>query len=151
MDRNAKILLCASLAGIVLILVTMSLAAATLGIVNSRLKETTTTITPPPSTTAVTTNSPSFNSTYVESLQISDVMKHLNELQTIATNANGNRAINTRGFNETLDYIYNSLTLNTNFRLQKSFFYLRNFVPAGNPILLTSIGGVERNRTYSTT
>ncbi|CAF1165161.1 unnamed protein product [Adineta steineri] len=165
MERSAKVLLCAILAGIVLILVSVGLAAATLAIVSSRLKETTTTITPtpsstitttitpppPPTITTTTTNSPSFNSTYVESIHISDVMKHLNELQTIATNANGNRAINTRGFNETLDYIYNSLTLNTNFRLQKSFFYLRNFVPAGNPILLTSIGGVERNRTYSTT
>ncbi|CAF1550591.1 unnamed protein product [Adineta steineri] len=139
MERSAKVLLYAILAGIVLILVSVGLAAATLAIVNSRLKETTTTDAPP------------FNSKYVESLQFSDVMKHLNELQTIATGANGNRAINTRGFNQTLDYIYNSLTLNTNFKLQKSFFYLRNFVPAGNPILLTSISGVERNRTYSTT
>ncbi|CAF1094268.1 unnamed protein product [Adineta ricciae] len=137
-DKRSKFLLPAVIVSVLLVLITIGLTAATLVIVNSRLKE------------SAITSTPSLNSAYAESVKITDVMTHLNEFQRIATGANGNRAINTLGFNQTLDYITNSLSSHTNFQVQKSFFYLRNFILAGNPILLTSIAGVVKNRTYST-
>jgi len=139
MTKPSKLLLTSIGVGILLIVATVALAAATLAIVTTRLKETTTTTTP------------SLNSEYAESIKISDVMTHLNELQRIATGASGTRAINTPGFNQTLDYISNYLSTYTNFNVARSYFYLRNFVLGGNPILLTSINGTITNRTFSTT
>ncbi|CAF4156226.1 unnamed protein product [Rotaria sordida] len=76
-------------------------------------------------------------------------MIHLNELQNIATNTGGNRAINTIGFNQTLDYINNYLSSHTNFKVATNYFYLRNFILASNPILITSINGTTINRLLS--
>jgi Zn-dependent M28 family amino/carboxypeptidase len=141
--------------GIFLILATLAVAAATLAIVNIRLKGTTTTATTTTITTTTTTtitattSKQSLGSEYAEAIQISDVMKHLNELQRIATAQNNTRAINTPGFNQTLDYIYNSLSSSTNFKVVTSYFNLRNFIIAGNPTLITSINGVTNNRTFS--
>jgi hypothetical protein len=139
MDKPVKFLLPVIGIGIILILVTLALAAATLAIVDNRLKE----------TTITTTNQPSLGSEYAESIKISDVMTHLNDLQRIATNNNGNRAFNTLGFNQTLDYIYDSLSISTNFKVAKSFFDLRNFALTSDPILLTSINGEIKYRTFS--
>jgi hypothetical protein len=177
MTKPSKLLLTSIGVGILLIVATLALAAATLVIVTSRLKETTTAvttttaaaaittttaaaavttttaaaaITTTTAAAAVTTTTPSLNSEYAQSIKISDVMTHLNQLQRIATGASGTRAINTPGFNQTLDYIYNYLSTYTNFKLARSYFYLRNFVLGGNPILLTSINGVTMNRTFST-
>jgi hypothetical protein len=77
-------------------------------------------------------------------------MSHLNELQRIATASNGTRAINTPGFNGTLDYITNYLTANTNYKVTQSFFFVRDFAISTNPILISSINGVTKNYTYST-
>ena len=101
----------------------------------------TTVITPTPTTTAV----PSM----VNSIQINETMTHLKELQRIADISNGNRAVNTIGFNRTLDYIYTSLTSNTDFNVSRAFFYVRNFVPGSNQVFVTSINGSVQNRTYS--
>jgi hypothetical protein len=141
MEKRIRLLLPLIGVGIFLILATLALAAATLAIVNIRLKTTTTT---------TSENKQSFDSEYVESIKIADVMTHLNELQRIANTANGTRAINTPGFNQTLDYITNYLTFNTNLKVSRSYFSLRNFVLASNPILLTSINGDINNRTLST-
>ncbi|CAF1281330.1 unnamed protein product [Rotaria sordida] len=122
--------------GIILILVTLALAAATLGVVVNRLKD-------------KPIDRPSLDSEYAESIQISDIMMHLNELQNIATNTGGNRAINTIGFNQTLDYINNYLSSHTNFKVATNYFYLRNFILASNPILITSINGTTINRLLS--
>ena len=124
---------------IILILVTLALCAATLAIVNNRLKETT-----PPTTT--TTN---LGSAYAESIKISDVMTHLNEFQRIATSFNGTRAVNKPGFNGTLDYIYNYVSSYTNFKLGRSYFNVRYFNLGANPILLVSINETITNRTFS--
>jgi hypothetical protein len=83
------------------------------------------------------------------SIHIEEVMSHLNELQRIAISSNGTRVINTPGFNGTLDYISNYLTANTNYKVTKAFFFLRDFALANNPILTSSIGGVITNYTYS--
>jgi hypothetical protein len=88
--------------------------------------------------------------TLLGNITIQDVMRHLNELQNISTAENGTRAIHTSGFNRTLDYITNTLKANTNFNITTSFFPVREFVLARNPILLSSINGTIRNYTYST-
>ncbi|CAF3566689.1 unnamed protein product [Rotaria socialis] len=85
-----------------------------------------------------------------ESIRIDEVMTYLNELQHIATAFNGTRAVNTPGFNSTLDYIVNYLTANTNYKVNKNFFYMRDFSLANNPVLISSINGVKKNYTYST-
>ncbi|CAF3316472.1 unnamed protein product [Rotaria sp. Silwood2] len=136
-NKRVKSLLIAICIAIILTLVTLALAAATLGVVVNRLKST-------------TTDNLSLGSQYAESIEISDVMMHLNELQNIATNANGTRAINTLGFNRTLDYINNYLSSHTNFKAATDYFYLRNFVIGSNPSLMTSINGVTVNRIFST-
>ncbi|CAF0912289.1 unnamed protein product [Rotaria sp. Silwood1] len=84
------------------------------------------------------------------SIRIDEVMSYLNELQRIATANNGTRAVNTPGFNATLNYIENYLTANTNYKITKTFFFLRDFVLASNPILISSINGAKKNYTYST-
>jgi aminopeptidase Y len=125
--------------GIILMIVVLGLAAATLVIVDDRLNET-------PSDTS----KQSLGSEYAESIKISDVMMHLNQLQRIAINSGGNRAVNTLGFNRTLDYIYNTLSVSTNFQVIISYFNLRSFALAANPTLFTSINGTINNRTFST-
>jgi hypothetical protein len=77
-------------------------------------------------------------------------MNHLTELQRIATAENGTRAINTLGFNRTLDYITNTLANYTNYNVTKSFFPVRQFLLALNPIFISSINETIKNHTYST-
>ncbi|CAF4043812.1 unnamed protein product [Rotaria sp. Silwood2] len=136
-DKRVKSLLVFIGVVIIFILVTLALAAATLSVVVNLLKNT-------------TTHNLFLGSQYAESIKISDVMMHLNELQNIATNANGTRAINTLGFNRTLDYINNYLSSHTNFKVTTDHLYLRNFVIGSNPILITFINGVTVNRIFST-
>ncbi|CAF4226133.1 unnamed protein product, partial [Adineta steineri] len=77
--------------------ITFALAAATLGTLNRRFDTITVT---------ATTNKAKLNSPLAETIRIDDLMNHLRQLQRIADESNGNRAINTRGFNETVNYIY---------------------------------------------
>ncbi|CAF4406879.1 unnamed protein product [Rotaria sp. Silwood2] len=87
---------------------------------------------------------------YASSMNIDDIMKHLDELQNIATSSNGNRAVKTIGFNRTLDYITNYLSLNTNLKITKTFFNLRNFQLLCNPTFSSTIDGVVKTYYYST-
>lgn len=91
------------------------------------------------------------NATLVTSLRFADVMMHLNELQRIATAANGTRASGTSGFNRTLDYLTGYLSKKTNFKITTSFFTARDPTLASTPILLSSIGGTVTNHTYAST
>ncbi|CAF3546806.1 unnamed protein product [Rotaria socialis] len=91
----------------------------------------------------------SFHSPYAESIRIDEVVTHLNELQRIATAANGTRAFNTPGFNHTVDYLTNYLSANTNFKITKSIFPIKYFALENNPIFLSSIDGKITNHTYS--
>ena len=87
---------------------------------------------------------------YASSIQFDEVMGHLNALETIATETNGNRAIHTQGFNRTLDYITDYLTANTNLLVSRRFFNMRNFQLLRNPTLVSTINGVSKTHTYST-
>ncbi|CAF3721431.1 unnamed protein product [Rotaria socialis] len=88
-------------------------------------------------------------STLAASIRIDEVMTYLNELQRIATASNGTRAVNTHGFNATLDYIVNYLTANTNYKVNKNYFYVRDFEIGSNPTLSSSINGVHKSYNYS--
>ncbi len=92
---------------------------------------------------------PSSGASLAASIRIEEVMSHLNELQRIATASNGTRAINTAGFNATLNYISNYLTANTNYKVTKTFFFVRDFALASNPILILSINDVTKTYNYS--
>ncbi|CAF3863365.1 unnamed protein product [Rotaria sp. Silwood1] len=91
----------------------------------------------------------SLDSILAESIRIDEVMKHLNELERIAMTANGTRAAGTSGFNHTLDYLTNYLSINTNFKITKSFFHTRDHTLKHDPILLSLIDGNVTNHTYS--
>ncbi|CAF0978208.1 unnamed protein product [Adineta ricciae] len=137
-NSSNKLTLAAIGVTIVLTIAVLGLAVATLIKVNQTI-----------STETATTTSASLNSVLAESIRIQDVMGHLNELQRIATANNGNRAVSTSGFNQTLDYITNSLSIYTNYNVKTSFFTIRQFALVNNPILISSINGVVTNYTYS--
>jgi hypothetical protein len=85
-----------------------------------------------------------------ETIDIADLMKHLRQLQRIADESNGTRAINTRGFNETVNYIEKYLSEEvTGLKVMRETFSVRNFAISIDPILTASINGTINNYTYS--
>jgi aminopeptidase Y len=123
-------------------IITFALVAATLGILNKRLDVV-------ESKLPTTTTRPSVSSTLAMSINIEEILGYLGELQNIADASNKTRAINTPGFNKTLDFIHNYLTANTNFKVNKTFFFVRDFALNNDPILISSNNGVIKNYTYS--
>jgi Zn-dependent M28 family amino/carboxypeptidase len=91
----------------------------------------------------------SSDSTLAASIHIEEVMSYLYELQRIATASNGTRAVNTSGFNATLDFISNYLTANTNYKVTKTFFPVISRALARQPILISSINNTKTNHTYA--
>ena len=77
-------------------------------------------------------------------------MKHLEQLQVIADQGNGTRAIGTRGFNDTLDYITNQLKQNTKLIIHHEYFTVRNTVIRGTPQLQSQINGNVNNQINTT-
>ncbi len=84
---------------------TLALAAATLATLNKQYKDLKNSIN-------LSTTRPLTNSVLADSIRAEDLMKHLNELQRFASNSGNTRAIGTRGFEETVNYIDNYLTDN---------------------------------------
>jgi aminopeptidase Y len=103
----------------------------------------------PSQSTPMTTAQPSQNSTLVGSINIEEILGYLRELQNIANRWNGTRAINTPGFNGTLDYITATIKANTDFVVIPSFFPVRDFALDGDPILTSSTNNVTKTYTYS--
>lgn len=101
-------------------------------------------------TITTTETSVSLNSVLAESIRIDDAMNHLKELQRIATVNGATRAVNTLGFNQTLDYITNTLTINTDFNVYRTYFDIRQFALNGTPSLTASINGILTSYTYAT-
>ena len=89
--------------------------------------------------------------TYSSSIDINEVVGHLDALQAIATAENGNRAVKSRGFNRTVDYIYDYLTSNTDLSVTKRYFLMRNYQLLSNPTFSSTINGIIKNYRYSTT
>ncbi len=125
------------------VIISIILNAATLGVVVKRFDELKNNNGDQLSTTDQSCSS------LVEAIRIDDVMKHLSEFYRIAIVENNTRAINTRGFNRTLDYITDYLSANTNYQISKTYFPIKTFRLASNPILSISINGTITNRTYS--
>ncbi|CAF3895625.1 unnamed protein product, partial [Didymodactylos carnosus] len=73
-------------------------------------------------TTTATTSSSTLANNLVTSITVDQMMSHLNEFQKIADNNGRTRAIHTRGFELTLDYITQYLTNNTNLKVHRQDF-----------------------------
>lgn len=141
---------------VALLIIVITLNAVTLTTINKRFDElrtendqTTTHSTI--SSTGKSTTSSSTGTNFVDTIHIEDVMGHLRDLQRIAEGASNTRAVGTRGFTETVDYIYNYLRANaSNLEVFRQPFLVRNFTIRGSPILILSTNGVNRTFTYST-
>ena len=90
----------------------------------------------------------SIHSEYAESIKSSDMMKHLHELNRIAIAENGTRAVNTKGFSRTLDYITDHLSANTNYKVTKSVFPL-TFRLARTATFSSLKNGIAKEHIYS--
>jgi hypothetical protein len=139
--RSMKLITVSIVVGILLIVAILALTIATFLKINNNAITTLTT---------TTTMKNSLGSILAESIRIDEVMNHLKRLQRIATDNNGTRAVSTSGFNQTLDYIADSLTINTDYTVIKNFFPIRQFALNSPPILISSINGVPTDYTYST-
>jgi Zn-dependent M28 family amino/carboxypeptidase len=121
-------------------IIIIALAAATLGVIINRLDSTSTT--------------DSFNDdkslSLAEQIKIDDLMKHLTQLQVIANQSNGTRAVGTLGFNGTLDYITDQLQQNTDFVIQHEYFTLSNYLVQGTPQFQSQINELVDNYVYIT-
>ena len=99
-------------------------------------------------TTPITTSQPA---TLSAKIQVEEAMEHLRALETLAASTTGgNRAVNTPGFDKTLNYIITTLRDQTNFRVNTSTFFLRNFMIGADPVLVISIDGTTQSLTFST-
>lgn len=125
---------------VLFITISMVLAAGTLGVIIHRLNRTDTT------DSGVKDHATSF----VDQIKISDLVHHLEQLQIIADQSNGTRAIGTRGFDGTLDYITRQLQENTDFIIQHEHFTVSNCVVEGTPQLQSKIGDTIEEYIYLT-
>lgn len=125
-------------------IVTLALSAATLATLNNKKFEVS------ESSASSTTAAPNLQSALAETIRIDDLMAHLRQLQRIANESKGTRAINTRGFNETVNYIDNYLKEQVpSFKVMRESFQIRNFAIQGAPIFRSNVSGVVETYTYS--
>jgi Zn-dependent M28 family amino/carboxypeptidase len=117
------------------------LAAAILGVIINRLDSTSTT------TDSLNNGRPV---SLAEQIKSDDLMKHLEQLQVIADQSNGTRAVGTRGFDGTLDYITNQLQQNTDFVIRHDYFTISNYLVQGTPQFQSQINELIDNYVYLT-
>ncbi|CAF0965679.1 unnamed protein product [Rotaria magnacalcarata] len=133
-NRSLKLIIAGIAAGIVITITILGLAIAIFVKINS---------------SSTSDSSPSAGSLLGDSIRIEELMDHLKEFQRIATANNGNRAVSTLGFNQTLDYIRDTLAINTDFVVSNKYFPIRQFGLNSDPILTSSINGVNKTYIYS--
>ena len=127
-------------------IVTLALAAATLGTLNKRMNDLDKKLS---ESTSVTTPAP-FNSVLIDSIRIEELMNHLEQLENFAKESGNNRAIGTPGFNKTVNYIEKYLKDNSpGLTVFRETFDVRNFTVKGNPELSWTVGGNPRPLIYS--
>lgn len=85
------------------------------------------------------------------SININELYEHLTRLEDIANSNNQNRAIQTTGFNVSLDYIQQYLIDQTNLIVEKQEFFYRPFQLSGSQSFSSIIDGKTTNHVYSTT
>ncbi|CAF1083376.1 unnamed protein product [Didymodactylos carnosus] len=95
-------------------------------------------------TTTATTSSSTLANNLVTSITVDQMMSHLNEFQKIADNNGRTRAIHTRGFELTLDYITQYLTNNTNLKVHRQDFNWSTFNLTDIPTFSSNISGVNK-------
>jgi hypothetical protein len=98
---------------------------------------------------STTTASPLVPNNLLDTINSTQLMFHLKQLQTIADNNNGTRSLGTSGFKATIDYIESQLRAKTNFQIFKQEFVVPTQVRT-NPILTSTIAGVDKNYVYDT-
>ncbi|CAF3336383.1 unnamed protein product [Rotaria sp. Silwood2] len=81
-------------------------------------------------------------------IKIDDLIYHLKQLQIIADQSNGTRAIGTPGFDGTLNYIIEQLEQHTNLIVRHEYFTLKNCAVQGTPQLQSQINGFIENHTH---
>ena len=109
---------------VVLSIVMVALIAATLGVVVNRLDST-------HRTDSSEDNRPF---SFADQIKGDDLMQHLTQLQVIADENRGTRAIGTQGFNNTLDYITYTLQRNTKLIIHHEYFTVPNCVVQGTQV-----------------
>ena len=85
----------------------------------------------------------------VAAIRMDEVMSHLKELQRIATATNGTRAVDTPGFDQTVDYISRFLKANTNYNVTKTTFPFASPRLARRPTFISSIKDNITNHTHA--
>ena len=81
-------------------------------------------------------------------LQLSDMMTHLTQLESIALTNNGNRVITQSGFNASVDYVYGVLTSQTDFIVRKQYFPVEAWRVLDSSVSLTSYDSDGFNVSY---
>ena len=123
-------------------IITFALAAATLGTLNKRFSNIEDKFADLSSVLITTTSAPNLTSTLAEHVQIEDLMGHLLEFERLANAAGRTRAIATKGFEDTLNYIENYLKNNAkNLLAFREKFPVKNFSISGTPKFSYSIDG----------
>lgn len=127
-------------------IVTLALAAATLGTLNKRMNDLDKKLS---ESSSVTTPAP-FNSALIDSIRIEELMNHLEQFENFAKESGNNRAIGTAGFNKTLDYIEKYLKDNSpTLTVFRETFQVRNFTVKEDPELSWTVDGKSRPLIYS--
>ena len=122
--------------------IVLSLEAATLSSVKSQTNNNDVNG-PMPTTTAPSTTAKTFPDT-VSSTQL---MSHLEQLQTIAEKNGNRRPVGTPGFQATIDYIETQLRSKTNFRIFKQEFRMNSTIFV-TPVLISTISGIDKNYMF---
>lgn len=83
----------------------------------------------------------------LDTINSTQLMYHLTQLQAIADHNNGTRSLGTSGFKDTFDYIENQLKTKTNFEIFKEEFYVMK-QEVRKPILASTQNGIEKDYVY---
>ncbi|UJR17136.1 hypothetical protein I4U23_004032 [Adineta vaga] len=122
--------------------VTFILAAVTLGVISHKKNQ--------DNANPITTTSTSVVVKHLmDTINSTQLMFHLQKLQTIADNHERTRALGTSGFQATIDYIETQLKSKTNFHVFKEEFLVPVSIRT-DPRLTSTIAGVEKNYIFGT-
>lgn len=95
-----------------------------------------------------TINRFSESDTVLSSINIQQLYQHLTQLERLAVDQT--RAIQTVGFNSTIDYLYQYLKSETNLVVEREEFFYRPYQLIGTPSFSSIIDGKTTNHIYST-
>ena len=93
---------------------------------------------------------PAATTSLVASIRMDEVMSHLKELQRIATASNGTRAVDTPGFDQTIEYISRYLKANTNYNVITTSFPFVSSRLTRRPTFVSSIRDTITNHSQGT-